>query len=153
MYYCVAREGKYRIARNFRGKNFSRISQITGYSRKYYPQMLCKCLVFVDKERAIALICEILYFAYSRNFLPQKFPAIMIQDVVLLLTAVTGNLKLSNGAPGLVCGEPDIAADMALAMVEVGEKEEEEDRTGKLNELDIEEVIPCNPADDEPVEQ
>ena len=71
-------------------------------------------------------------------------------SVVLLLTAVTGNLKLSNGVPGLVRGEADdIAAEMALAMVEVGEKEEE-DRLGKLNEFDNEEVIPCSPADDEP---
>ena len=35
-----------------------------------------ECLVLVDKDRAIALIHEMLYLAYLGNFLSQKFPTV-----------------------------------------------------------------------------
>ena len=55
----------YRIAGNFRGRKFSRISRITGYSRKYYPRNV---LFFVDKGRAIALIRKNIIWRIFENF-------------------------------------------------------------------------------------
>ena len=75
---------------------------------------------------------------------------VMLLNSVSVVLLLTSHWKLVKRSPRVGKREADdIAAEMALAMVEVGEKEEE-DRLGKLNEFDNEEVIPCSPADDEP---
>ena len=63
----------YRIAGNFRGRKFSRISRITGYSQNFIRE----CLVSVDKEGLMALIRENIIrerldLVHSRKFSPAK---------------------------------------------------------------------------------
>ena len=66
----------------------------------------------------------------------------------LALTAVDGNLKVSNeDEPGVrfARGAAEMAADIAPLMVEVGEKAV--DLMGRLKEVDNDADIPGNPTD------
>ena len=51
--------------------------------------IICKCLVFVDKDRAIVLIreniiCEMLYLAHSRTFSPTKISRYTVVHVIII---------------------------------------------------------------------
>ena len=66
----------YRIAGNFRELQAIR------------ENIICECLVFVDKDRAIALtrkkiIREMLYLAHSRKFSPEKISCYTVLTVML----------------------------------------------------------------------
>ena len=70
------------IPGHFHGRTFSRVSRITGYYRLLQAireNIIRECPVFVDKNRAIALIRENIISEMLRireKFVSRNFPAI-----------------------------------------------------------------------------